>query len=100
MLSLRRSTTDSFNAAFVSTPRKNRSNASYVEAYSSKADQVDLLLLGGKGPVDFRLRVAQSHARDDMASVYRERISDERLRAVAAHVRKWLFGMPAAVVNK
>jgi integrase len=32
------------------------------------------------------------HARDDMASVYRERISDERLRAVADHVRKWLFG--------
>jgi integrase len=32
------------------------------------------------------------HARDDMASVYRERISDERLRAVADHVRRWLFG--------
>jgi integrase len=31
------------------------------------------------------------HARDDMASVYRERISDERLRAVAEHVRRWLF---------
>ena len=28
----------------------------------------------------------------DMASVYRERISDERLRAVADHVRQWLFG--------
>jgi len=67
MLSLRRSTTSSFNASFVSTPRKNRSNASYVEAYSPEADHVALLLLGGKGPVDFRLRVAQSHARDDMA---------------------------------
>jgi integrase len=32
------------------------------------------------------------HARDDMASVYRERINDERLRAVADHVRRWLFG--------
>jgi len=32
------------------------------------------------------------HARDDMASVYRERSSDERLRAVADHVRAWLFG--------
>lgn len=32
------------------------------------------------------------HARDDMASVYRERISDERLRAVTDHVRGWLFG--------
>jgi integrase len=31
------------------------------------------------------------HARDDMASVYRERISDERLRAVSGHVRAWLF---------
>jgi integrase len=34
------------------------------------------------------------HARDDMASVYRERISDERLRAVAEHVRAWLFPTP------
>jgi integrase len=32
------------------------------------------------------------HIRDDMASVYRERISDERLRAVTGHVRAWLFG--------
>jgi integrase len=32
------------------------------------------------------------HARDDMASVYRETISDERLRAVADHVHGWLFG--------
>jgi integrase len=32
------------------------------------------------------------HARDDMASVYRERISDERLRAVTDYVRNWLFG--------
>jgi integrase len=32
------------------------------------------------------------HSRQDMASVYRERISDDRLRAVVEHVRKWLFG--------
>jgi integrase len=32
------------------------------------------------------------HAREDMASVYRETISDARLRAVTDHVRKWLFG--------
>ncbi len=31
------------------------------------------------------------HAREDMASVYRERIGDERLRAVTDHVRAWLF---------
>jgi len=30
-------------------------------------------------------------SRNDMASVYRERISDERLRAVTDHVRRWLF---------
>jgi integrase len=32
------------------------------------------------------------HARDDMASVYRERISDERLKAVTDYMRGWLFG--------
>jgi integrase len=32
------------------------------------------------------------HANDDMASLYRERIDDERLQAVTEHVRKWLFG--------
>src|SRR5262249_41428276 len=32
------------------------------------------------------------HTRDDMASVYRERISDARLKAVTDHVRGWLFG--------
>jgi hypothetical protein len=31
------------------------------------------------------------HARDDMASVYRERISDQRLRDVVDHVRTWMF---------
>jgi integrase len=30
-------------------------------------------------------------ASSDMASVYRERISDERLKAVSDHVRRWLF---------
>jgi integrase len=31
------------------------------------------------------------HVRNDMASVCRERIGDDRLRAVTDHVRKWLF---------
>jgi integrase len=32
------------------------------------------------------------HEKPDMASVYRETISDERLQAVASAVRTWLFG--------
>jgi integrase len=32
------------------------------------------------------------HSRDDMASVYRERIDDARLEAVTDHVHDWLFG--------
>jgi len=31
------------------------------------------------------------HARDDMASLYRERIGNDRLEAVVNHVRSWLF---------
>jgi integrase len=32
------------------------------------------------------------HADASMAAAYRERISDDRLRAVSNHVRTWLFG--------
>ncbi len=32
------------------------------------------------------------HSRNDMASLYRERIDDSRLQAVVAHVHGWLFG--------
>jgi hypothetical protein len=32
------------------------------------------------------------HEVPHMSSVYRERISDERLRAVTDHVRMWLYG--------
>jgi hypothetical protein len=31
------------------------------------------------------------HVDASMAAVYRERISDARLKAVADHVRQWLF---------
>jgi hypothetical protein len=34
-----------------------------------------------------------------MSSVYRETISDARLKAVAGHVRAWLFGSAAAPVE-
>ena len=34
------------------------------------------------------------HVDSSMASAYRERIGDARLRAVAEHVRQWLFGTP------
>lgn len=40
------------------------------------------------------------HSRDDMASVYRERIGDDRLRAVAEHVRQWLWGKAARTAQK
>jgi integrase len=39
------------------------------------------------------------HARDDMASVYRERISDERLANVAEYVRAWLFAVPQEKID-
>ena len=41
-----------------------------------------------------RTAIIMGHARDDMASVYRERVDDERLHAVTDHVRKWLFAAP------
>src|SRR5262249_14760801 len=48
--------------------------------------------VGGEAKDQVALDHLMGHARDDMASVYRERISDERLRAVTAHVHAWLFG--------
>jgi integrase len=39
------------------------------------------------------------HEVPHMSSVYRESISDERLKAVADHVRAWLFGSPAEPVQ-
>ena len=37
------------------------------------------------------LDLVMGHARDDMASIYRERIDDSRLRDVAGHLRQWLW---------
>jgi integrase len=50
--------------------------------------------IGGEARDQVAVDYIMGHARDDMASVYRERISDERLRAVTDHVRGWLFGAP------
>jgi hypothetical protein len=35
------------------------------------------------------------HESPHMSTVYREQISDDRLRAVTDHVRTWLFGAGA-----
>ncbi|MBA4192659.1 MAG: hypothetical protein C0467_32225 [Planctomycetaceae bacterium] len=47
--------------------------------------------VGGESRDQVAVDHIMGHARDDMASVYRERISDERLKAVTDHVRKWVF---------
>jgi integrase len=47
--------------------------------------------VGGEARDQVAVDHVMGHARDDMASVYRERISDERLKAVSDHVRGWLF---------
>lgn len=39
------------------------------------------------------------HADDTMGAVYRERIADDRLQAVVAHVHEWLFGADADGTN-
>jgi len=47
--------------------------------------------IGGEAKDQVAVDHIMGHVRDDMASVYRERISDERLRAVTDHVRAWLW---------
>ena len=48
--------------------------------------------IGGDSRDQVAVDAIMGHARDDMASVYRERIDDARLVAVVEHVRQWLFG--------
>lgn len=43
-------------------------------------------------PLATRFIMGHTPLAADMSAVYRERISDDRLRAVVAHVRQWLFG--------
>ncbi len=47
--------------------------------------------VGGESRDQVAVDHVMGHAREDMASVYREKVSDERLKAVADHVRAWLF---------
>ena len=48
--------------------------------------------IGGDSRDQVAVDHIMGHSRNDMASVYRERIDDARLVAVVQHVRKWLFG--------
>jgi hypothetical protein len=45
------------------------------------------LSIGGEARDQVAVDAVMGHAREDMASVYRQGVSDERLRAVAEHVR-------------
>jgi integrase len=47
--------------------------------------------IGGESKDQVAVDHIMGHSRDDTASQYRERISDERLKAVSDHVRTWLF---------
>ena len=47
--------------------------------------------IGGDSRDQVAVDFIMGHSRNDMASVYRERIEDARLVAVTEHVRKWLF---------
>jgi integrase len=51
--------------------------------------------VGGEAKDQVAVDHVMGHSREDMASVYRERISDERLKAVTDHVHMWLFGEAA-----
>ncbi len=47
--------------------------------------------IGGDSRDQVAMDAIMGHSRDDMASIYREWIDDDRLLAVTEHVRKWLF---------
>jgi len=47
--------------------------------------------IGGESRDQVAVNHIMGHADNSMAGVYRERISDERLREVVNHVRNWLF---------
>jgi integrase len=47
--------------------------------------------IGGEAKDQVAVDAVMGHVRDDMASQYRERISDARLKAVSDHVRNWVW---------
>ncbi len=47
--------------------------------------------VGGDSRDQVAVDHVMGHAREDMASVYREKVGDDRLKAVSDHVRGWLF---------
>jgi integrase len=51
--------------------------------------------IGGGSRDQVAVNSIMGHVDATMAATYRERIEDERLQAVADHVRGWLFGQPA-----
>ena len=55
--------------------------------------------IGGESRDQVAVDAIMGHSRDDMASVYRERIGDDRLRAVVEHVRQWLRGKSGQTGN-
>jgi integrase len=55
--------------------------------------------IGGDAKDQIAVDHIMGHARDDMATVYRERISDERLRAVTEHVRTWLLNASGSALQ-
>ena len=55
--------------------------------------------IGGESRDQVAVDAIMGHERGDMASVYRERISDDRLRHVVETVHEWLFSEPHAAEN-
>jgi integrase len=56
--------------------------------------------IAGESRDQIAVDAIMGHAREDMLSVYRERISDGRLQAVVEFVRTWLFAKPEAEGQK
>ena len=55
--------------------------------------------IGGEAKDQVAVDHIMGHAREDMASAYRERISDARIRAVTDCVHNWLFAAPVANIT-